>query len=343
MIPFIFVIISHVIKIDPMNEWLMKDMIHDTFYLFYSEKCMFSQRAIIEFEKTSYYFNDVLFIEVNCDTQYKICKESGIISFPTLVFKPITNKTSPITFSEARKQDEMINFIVSVTRKSPSHTSKQIVDINELNIDNFTNQKGCNILLYHLPWFYLSKLVLKKLRDLIPIFETEKNVSFGVIDCNLFSKLCYDSSIGNLLPCLGFFTLNNITFKPIPDFPKSETLLENINDRCMTHRKLDGLYNYNYGINTTIKESIINFTVSNNKRMFIEKNMMNQFLTSEFNRIVKFGNSIIKKDLISLRKMLKNSFSSRKSRDSMSIRYNILLFFEKVMMSNNMANESQKH
>ena len=320
---FNFLIFSFSLIKELKNDW--KEYLYSNltvFTCFYSPNCEFSNNSLIEFEKASNSFHNVIFAKINCLRLPKACEIYRITSTPVYSFF-LHNRTHPIEFINSRIKDEFISFVEFASKKSTSINTNPLIVFDPISILKIKENNLNVILLFRFPWCRFSKELIKLFRILSSIYESD-NIKFGSINCNNFGFTCvnYDAQF---IPTLHFYK-NGELINILNIIPNLDEFINLINFNYSLNRLSNGLLNYSYGLTDNIKNSI-NLFKNNQINDALNLISDNLFLINLMNKIQKDGIEIINSYLNSINSFINNKEISINLRDQLFIKKNILNYF----------------
>ena len=309
-------------------DYIGKD--RPAFVKFYNPTCPHCFAMSDEFWQASEVFEGkVNFCAIDCIAHKHLCVDTfGIEKYPSVALFE-NNSMTPIPYENAMVAQDFAKFVEEKTKINGTKIPKYFFEISPTNFEYWKTSKMCAFAIYYSSVFPHHKRFLYEARKAAEIFEDEENVTIGIIRCDKYKDLCKKVRDDGY-PVATRFTYGREM--PFNDIALVNFVVEDINDNCGTHRKLDGTIEDDIGVIPEAKEYVKLFMEGDEeqKKEAIEKIKTIKgasYYVKVMERINKEGIEKVKETIHKMEKMMVNRSISRKNRDIIKKNYNVFRVF----------------
>lgn len=291
---------------------------------FYTNDCIHCIRMEKSFLKASKYFSDVNFGGLDCILFEDICYDYRISKYPKLRYFEGHSKP-PIEVHNYPTIEGIVSFLKLYSHLKPFQIPLVLQKLHPYNFESFYNNSKCAFTMFHQSNNTISELLYPQMNAMAHIFEPEKNISLGVVDCRQYDEICHDYKITKKYPEFLLFKEGEpILFKGSKNL---QNLVNFINEQCGADRGVDGLLSDTAGIIPEASPLVFEFI---NKRFFKRKVIKkmkeikgSEIYVSVMERILSTGIKKLEEDVIAMKDVMDERQCSSKTLDTMKIKYNI--------------------
>jgi protein disulfide-isomerase A6 len=296
------------------------------FVKFYTPDCRHCQALAPEFSDAAELISDVIFADVNCQEEEAICHIFNVTTIPELVLFP-TGSTEGIPFTADRTSENMCNFLSENTEFKCRIRVEYLHEANPLSLDRLCKEKACVIVTFLTTWSDECKAWIPHAQIAAMAMAGERNVSFGMTNCERWGELC------DVYEIRKFPTIKLFKGDDVIDYsgPQNHTsIIQFINQNCGTDRQPDGFLFDEAGLVRAAQPLVAEFLKADDKYAVIEKMKKipgTEIYLKVMQRVMTHGVQQIPKDLVSMEDLMDVKKSSWAAIDAMKRRYNVFSQF----------------
>ena len=330
---FFFLSLSKATEVIELGDYDYYDYIgkeRPVYVKFYNPTCPHCFAMSDEFWQASEMFEDkISFCAIDCIAHKNLCVNTfGIEKYPSVAIF-LGNSTEPIKYEGSMVADDFARFAEEKTNITAKRIPKLLFEVSPTNFDYWKSSKKCAFVVYYSSLFPHHKRFLMEARMAAEIYEGDENVTLGIIRCDKYRSMCNSVSDDGYPVAARYTNGIRTTFT---DMALVNFVVEDINDNCDCHRKLDGTLNDDIGLIADAEPIAKEFMAVDGPKQdeLIEKMMKVQgasYYVKVMQRIKKEGAAKVKQTMSKMEKSMVNRNISRKNRDTIKKNYNIFRVF----------------
>jgi thiol-disulfide isomerase/thioredoxin len=279
-------------------------------------------------------FPNVLFAGCNCSEEEDICEQLDVQAFPSLQLFLPRSRNGIVMESEATLPN-IVEFLHKKTRLRAGPSPRdRLLELTHVSWTKFADRITCGLVLFHNSYCQHCRHFLPQLALLTKLFEGDRNVSIGAVNCSRFKELCRQLGVTEARNWEeGDATLRYFAKGTWTDWGgnnMTRDLLELVNANCRTSRALDGLLNDKFGTIPQADAIAKRFVTADNKDELIEEMRRvdgAEFYVKVMTRYKEKGVEQIKSDAVRMKSNLDKRTGSTATLDVMKARYNVYIKF----------------
>jgi thiol-disulfide isomerase/thioredoxin len=287
-----------------------------------------------DFSELSTIFTEIIFGGVNCPDSEDICEHYEIQQVPVIQIFPPGNRAG-FRYTGKPNIAELGTYLTNISGIKPRPTAPpNVTQFTPHNWDAFVNTALCGMVMFAPSSCPHCRHLGPQLSQLSSVYAGDGNVTVGVVNCSRFKDICSMARLwpgeeyDEFLPVL--MTYSNGTFQNYTGPMFLASFVSEINHKCGTNRRTDGLLNDWAG---TIKEAdaiASEFMNATDKAAVIEKMKRIEgadYYVKIMQRFIEKGVPQLKKDALGMKSNLENRKMSMPGLDAMKKNYNVFMRF----------------
>jgi len=334
---------SAVQSLDPSNfdEHVGKDV--PVLAEFYAPWCGHCKNLEPEYESLAQTYSKlpVKIVAVDADKHRDLGSRFGVTGFPTIKFFP-AGSTEPEDYNGGRQAADMADFINRKTglKAKVKTAPSAVVTLDDSNFDSVVLDESKDVMVeFYAPWCGHCKNLAPTWETLGKSFDGEENVVIAKLDADSHRELATRFSVSGY-PTIMFFPKSNKLGEVYNGGRSASDLVEFVNDKSGAQRTVGGGFHASAGIidslstlankfmtgGKTTRESILKQAEAADVSDSPNKGFAKFYLIA-MRRILKDGESYLKKEIARLEKMSEGGNVNGVTRAQFAKRINILKQF----------------